>query len=557
MDEKTLVYRPDFPSEEWTDEERFLLAPFASNLDGLISVIRNLPPEIVGALCSRASRASGSLLRVLLDEYFKPILDGEPKLAEELKEIIAFLHERGFKNILNNQRAQAFYAKWLSQYGDDSIAQMTGTHVVFWGISQVAMKYIEDQRIGLEPIEKSTRYVNFGNKVGGSYLYYTPKSDLEKLGLLDEYRTAMDHLFETYVILVGDLKRWLKANYEEKESVLEKKAFDTLRSLLPMATLGQVAFRGNAQAFEYLLNRTAVHRLGEFRWIALALKEELDKEIPSLLLRVNDEKSEQYQEYLAKRLEISRDFIRARLPEVFKEMPTSVGPQVKLVEYDPEGENKILAAIIFVVSGASWEVCLERARQMDESVKMSTLAAYLAGRNARWHKVGRAFENSYVRFEILMDAGAYRDLHRHRMLTQERQLFTVRHGYDVPKEVIEAGLEELYREALDSVIPLFNRLEADSPELAQYAVPLAYKVRFYQYENLRAFFWEAELRTSPQGHPNYRVIEQEKFRLLKEVYPLITSFMLVDTNDYPFARRGTEEKIQRREEEILRGLRKN
>ena len=67
----------------------------------------------------------------------------------------------------------------------------------------------------------------------------------------------MDHLFDTYVALLRPLQDWLRKNFEEKESILEKKAFDTLRGLLPMATLGQVAFRGNAQAFEYLINRTA------------------------------------------------------------------------------------------------------------------------------------------------------------------------------------------------------------------------------------------------------------------------------------------------------------
>ncbi|MDO8536629.1 MAG: FAD-dependent thymidylate synthase, partial [bacterium] len=232
MDKEFSVYAPDFPAETWSERDRYLLAPFVSSLDGFISVLKNLPPEIVGALCSRASRASKSLLRVLLDEYIYPILNGEDKeLARELEQVIDFLHKHGFKNILNNQRAQAFFAKWLSQYGDDSIAQMTGTHVTIWGISQVAMKFVEDQRIGLEPIEKSTRYVNFGNKVGGRYLYYIPRPDLERLGLLNEYISAMDHLFDTYVELQQPLIAWLKENFSEKDSVLEKKAFDTLRGL--------------------------------------------------------------------------------------------------------------------------------------------------------------------------------------------------------------------------------------------------------------------------------------------------------------------------------------
>ncbi len=550
------AYRPDFPSEAWTDEERFLLGPFVSDLDGFISVLRNLPPEIVGALCSRASRASGSLVRILHDEYLKPIIDTDPKLGEELKDTITFLNEHGFKNILNNQRAQAFYVKWLSQYGDDSIAQMTGTHVAFWGISQVAMKYLEDQRIGLEPIEKSTRYVSFAKKVGGNYLYYTPKPDLEKLGLLAEYKSALDNLFETYTALIEDLKVWLKANYEEKEGVLEKKAFDTLRGILPMATLGQVGFRGNAQALEYAVNRMAAHELGEFRWISDTLRGELDKEIPSLLLRLQDEKSHQYQEYLGHRMQIARDFVKTAHADLLPddEAVPATGPVVKLVEYDADAELKVLAGILYAASHTEWDACIAKAKKLSPEEKEKLLGAYLSGRTQRWHKVGRAFENSYVRFDILMDIGAYRDLHRHRMMTQERQLFSVRHGYDMPQEIVWAGLEQRYRAALESIVPLFKKLEAYSPELAQYVVPLAYRARFQQYQNLRQFFWEAELRTGPQGHPNYRFIEQEKFRLLKDKLPLISKAMIVDMNDYSFARRGTEEAILAKEEKLRNRL---
>src|SRR4029434_601832 len=230
-------YRPDFSPGNWSERDRYFLEAFASNPDGIVSVLRNLPPEITGALCSRASRASGSLFEVLLKEYIYPIIHGDDaRLATELEDTVRFLKEHGFKHILNNQRAQAFYSKWLSQYGDDSIAQITGTHVIVWGISQVAMKFIEDQRVGLEPIEKSTRYVNFGHKIDGRYLYYIPRPDLERCGLLSDYIEVMDHLFDTYVSLLNPLQAWLRGNFSEKDSVLEKKAFDTLHRLLPMST---------------------------------------------------------------------------------------------------------------------------------------------------------------------------------------------------------------------------------------------------------------------------------------------------------------------------------
>jgi thymidylate synthase ThyX len=542
-------YRPDFSPGEWSESDRHFLEAFASNPDGIVSVLRNLPPEITGALCSRASRASGSLFEVLLKEYIYPIVNGEdPRLASELEETVRFLKDHGFKHILNNQRAQAFYSKWLSQYGDDSIAQVTGTHVIVWGISQVAMKFIEDQRVGLEPIEKSTRYVNFGSQVGGRYLYYIPKPDLERHGSLAEYRATMDQLFDTYVALLPRLQEWLRKNFDEKDSILEKKAFDTLRGLLPMATLGQVAFRGNAQAFEYLINRTARHSLGELRWFAHEIKSELDKEIPSLLLRVADEKSKEYQTYLNDRHRAVREF----LGDVRRE--NGLKAEVRLVEFDPESEVKILAGIIFQQTHGSWDDAMARARILGDAERRELFERYLSKRSARWQKVGRAFENAYVRFEIVMDSGSYRDLHRHRMMTQERQSFSTFHGYSVPSEVQQAGLAAQFEDALQRADRLFRKIEPIDRDLAQYVVPLAYRMRFYQWQNFRQLFWEAELRTVSQGHPDYRFIEQEKYRLVKEKFPMLASFMLVDMNEYAIARRGTEEQILAKEKRLIERL---
>jgi len=551
MSEPLNDYKPDFSPGNWTDRDRHFLEAFTTNPDGVVTVLRNLPPEITGALCSRASRTAGSLLEVLLREYIDPIVNGEDRaLAGELEEAVRFFTHHGFKNILNNQRAQAFYSKWLSQYGDDSIAQITGTHVIVWGISQVAMKFIEDQRVGLEPIEKSTRYVNFGTKVGERYLYYIPKPDLERHHLSREYSAVMDYLFDTYVALLAPLQDWLRKNFGDKDSILEKKAFDTLRGLLPMATLGQVAFRGNAQAFEYLINRTARHALGELRWLSSEIKRELDKEIPSLLLRVVDEKSKDYQTYLSERYRA----VRQVLP--VPELERGAKPEVRLVEYDSESETKILAGIVFRETHASWEQAFQTAKGLTEAEKRQVFERYLLHRSARWQKVGRAFENVYLRFEIVMDIGSYRDLHRHRMMTQERQTFSTFHGHRVPLELQQCGLDSRFEEALERADRLFRTIEPIDRELAQYVVPLAYRIRFYQWQNFRQLFWETELRTVSQGHPDYRFIEQEKYRLVKQKFPLIASFMLVDENDYAIARRGTEEQILAREKRLIERLRK-
>ncbi|MDP3947270.1 MAG: FAD-dependent thymidylate synthase [bacterium] len=551
-------YAPDLAPEEWSERDRRYLEPFATNLDGPVTVIHNLPPEIVGALCSRASRASKSLLRVFLDEYVYPIADGEdPKLAAELDLVVDFLREHGFKNILNNARAQKLYATWYAQYGDDSIGQVTGAHVVT-RLSQVAMKEAEDQRIALEPIEQSTRFVRLDQKVRGRYLYYVPWPDLERLGLLGEYTAAMDMLFDTYAALIPELTAWFAEKYpEEKPTVIEKKALDTLRGLLPMATQGQVAFRGNGQAYEYLIARNSHHELGELRWFAGALRAELDREIPSLLLRLDKEESMHYQRELAGRRGRMRAIVRRfEADGTIPQFSNDSNFTVKLLECDSHAEEKIVAAALWNESHASWSALQDAARAMTPEERLEVVRAYVGDRQARWQKVGRALENAELFFEITMNIGAYRDLHRHRMHTQERQPFSMHHRYDLPVELVDAGLDGRFVAALDSdrLSALFERLEDENPLLAQYVVPLAYRVRFYQRQNLRQFFWETELRTIPEGHPDYRAVEQEKVRLVLAKLPAIGEFLKANMQQYVFARRGQDERIADKEKRVVEGL---
>ena len=285
------------------------------------------------------------------------------------------------------------------------------------------------------------------------------------------------------------------------------------------------------------------------RWFAADLKQELDKEIPSLLLRVSDEKSQEYQTYLNRRYENVRKL-------VVEEIDRAPRAEVRLVEFDPDSETRILAGIIFQQTHGTWDQAMHRAKGLGEEERRQVFDAYMPGRKGRWYKVGRAFENAYMRFEIVMDIGSYRDLHRHRMMTQERQTFSAHHGFTTPVELVEAGLAGPYQEAVEGAARLFMKIEEVDRDLAQYAVPLACRMRFYQWQNFRQLFWEAELRTVSQGHPDYRYIEHEKYLLVQEKFPLIASYMLVDTRDYAIARRGTEERILEKEKRLIEELRK-
>jgi len=141
-------------------------------------------------------------------------------------------------------------------------------------------------------------------------------------------------------------------------------------------------------------------------------------------------------------------------------------------------------------------------------------------------------------------------------MTQERQTFSTHHGFSTPAELVQAGLAAPFDEAIGRAAALFLKLEAVDRDLAQYAVPLASRMRFYQWQNFRQLFWEAELRTVSQGHPDYRFIEHEKYRLVKEKFPVLASFMLVDMNEYSIARRGTEDQIAAKEKRLIERLKK-
>jgi len=563
------VFAPLYKKDEYTEEEKNRLAPFFSNLAESVYVPLVLSPELIGALCSRTSRAAEDLRKIYLNEYILPFLnpvrekvDTDESWQEKqtyssaLNELIDFLQKHPLMEIFSNPRARTFYIKWLAQFGDDSIAQMAGTHLVFGALSQVAIKHLEDQRIGLAPIEKSTRYVDYSVKINGHYMYYTDPT-LEEYGLLQEYESAMDGLFDTYTALMPKVNAWLAQKYpEEKSGVIEKKSFDTLRGLLPVSTLSQVAFFGNGQSFEYMINRSATHALGELRWVASRAHAELTKVTPSFMRRIDPEKNpniRDYQEYLVKKHSRMAPFASALSGNNAKGFAGDTTPSVRLVEYDPDGQEKVITGMLYVAptNRLSWEDIFTQVKAMSDGEKRGILTAYLGGRNARWQKVGRAFENAYVRFDICMNIGAWRDLHRHRMLTQQREYFSCMHGYDIPQEITESGLEPEFRSALDKTEQVYYKIFEHDRELAQYCVALAHRVRFMQYENLRECFWEMELRTIPEGHPDYRRIEQEKFKLLEQVYPLITEKMLVNIGDYIFARRGQEEKIQERVKKMV------
>ena len=161
---------------------------------------------------------------------------------------------------------------------------------------------------------------------------------------------------------------------------------------------------------------------------------------------------------------------------------------------------------------------VERVRALNDDQRREILTTYAGDRENRRHKPGRAFERTLYRFDVLADYGAFRDLQRHRMLTLEWQRLTPAHGYNVADAIEQAGVAEDWRRAMQLCAEAHDAIaDAGLPDVASYAVPMAYRVRFYMEMNAREAMHMVELRTAPQGHASYRRVCQQMHRQIAEV----------------------------------------
>ena len=545
-------------SSEFTTDEQTALAPFFTNLDRHVFGLK-LPQEVAGALFSRYSRSTKSLRRTFLDEFL-----GDPELG--LKDLLGGQTSASDESAAL-KKARAFYDRVLVGYGDDSVAQLGGAHIACENISNVAAKILEDARIGIAPLEKSTRYVRFDQKdPEGNYLFYQePKimasrhrePYLKLMNLLfDTYSRQMEPMLEFVAkslpieqLEVRDptsgkalsydeakkderLRRWAETAYR---ATVRAQAFDVLRSYLPAATLTNVGIFGVGQAFEYLLSKLYSNELSEAKELAGAMHGELNQLIPSFVKRA------QLNDYLIGTATAAKALAQDALET---DLAGSNEP-VALIDYDRNAEEKVIAAILYPHARQSLQQLRQVAARLSAEERRKILAEHFAKRRHRRDKPGRAFENVYYTFDILGNLGLYRDLHRHRILTQERQDFTTVHGYDTPPAVEEAGFKPEFDRCMTEAAELYEKTQRDLSCEAQYVVPFAYKVRWYMKMNLREAVHICELRTMPQGHPDYRFICQEMWRKIQEVHPtLAESGKFMDWEKYRLGRLQSEMRTE-------------
>jgi thymidylate synthase ThyX len=291
------------------------------------------------------------------------------------------------------------------------------------------------------------------------------------------------------------------------------KALDAVRGALPSASLSNVGIYGSGQAFEQLLLRMRAHPLPESRLYADMMLTELRKVIPSFLRRVDiADRGGKWSEYLS----TNTANMNSIVDEIFGSSIANDVDEVSLVDFDPDGENKLVAAACYQYSHLPESQIIAKVEKMTTAEKTQILTAYIGNRDNRRHRPGRAFERIDYRFDVLSDYGAFRDLQRHRLLTIEWQPLTPYHGYTRPDLVDTAGAADMFDEVMDRSSSLYETLVADYPNQAAYAVSMAYRIRYNMQFNAREAMHMLELRSSPQGHPSYRRVALEMHRLIAE-----------------------------------------
>jgi thymidylate synthase ThyX len=520
--------------EAFTEEERRLLAPFVSNMDKSVFALQRLPGVVRGALFARYSRSTKSLRRTLLDEFIKN------------SEIQAQTDGPGndqFGDIVDRDKAERFYDKLLLGYGDDSVAELAGAHIALEDISIIATKVVEDARIGLSPLEKSTRYVYFDQKgEDGRWRYYEEPAVMasEHAQL---YRETCDRLFGTYAGLIPKVSKYVSERMPRDEKLSERayeatvrsKTCDIIRGMLPASTKTNMGFYGNGRAYEYLITKMYADPLAEIRSLAASMQSELRTVIPSFVKRPDTAHGKEMQEYIRS----------TRLDSEGRKLPNQPGGEsVVLVDYDRDAEARIIAAALYPFTAQSMDSLLAKARAMPAAEKARIIAAYSGQRGNRRQKPGRAFECARYTFDICANYGCYRDIHRHRVLTQQRQPLGCLHGYTLPKEITESGYEPEFRDAMDAAKSAWERIAKTHAVEAQYVVPLAYRIRWQMTMNLREAFHFCELRSQMQGHIDYRRVAQGMFREIEKVQPQLSAHMkFMDMKEYAFERLEAEKRL--------------
>ncbi len=416
----------------------------------------------------------------------------------------------------------------ITAYGDDSVQQLVGQHMVVENASNLLTKRLEWGRLAAY-LEQSTRYIFYDKKDdAGKYKYYTP--DYLDAKTKKTYVASLDHVFDLYSEMVHKLTEYVRGNSKVPKkdqdgawrSATRAQACDAVRPVLPVATKSTVGIFASGQALESLIMHLLSDPLPEAKETGEALLREARKTVPAFLERAD--KPDRGGALIAYRAETAKH-VQQLAHKYLKGTHSDDQKAVTLTHVWPRNELDVVGDILYEHSSSSLEEIQNEVEKWTYKKKEEVFNAYVGERLNRRHKPGRALEKIHYSWDLLCDYGIFRDLQRHRMVDDLAwQPLTPRFGYEIPKLIEEAGLVEQYEECFDESLKLYSILQSKGYEHeAQYATLLGHKMRWKLTFNAREAFHFIELRTAPQGHPGYRKLAHEMYQKIVETHPLVAA----------------------------------
>lgn len=412
---------------------------------------------------------------------------------------------------LSDEKSAQFHEKWVVGYGHASVAEHAILHIAFENVSRVAIEAIEGNRLA-SYTEKSTRYQKWGMDD------FTIPPELDGHPLRDEFIQTVRLLFSTYAESLDPVKNLIVKRVPRRDNEsdegydrrIRSQYVDRCRFLLPAAANANVGMTANARVIENTIRKMLSHPLAEVREIGAAMKQVARAETPTLV------KYAEANEYL---LETTKELARGKW-----KVESGQSDWCILLDYDPEGEDKILAAALYRFDEIPFANALARVKSLQGDERRQ-LAETLLGKLGRYDTPLRELEYAVYTFDLVMDQGAYAEFKRHRMMTQTPQRLTTRLGFTIPRLVAEAGFGSRYEAAMEAAIRMYEKLHAFHPDVAQYIVPNGFNRRVLAQFNLREAFAFCRLRSAANAHFSIRRVAQKIYEEISRVHPLLSRYM--------------------------------
>ncbi len=541
-------------NEALTDREREILAPYVSDVSANVFALKNLNPEVIGAALARYSRAPTGLKETVAREFLNA--DGTP----------------------NEVKGTELIDRVVNKFGDESVAELAVAPLCIEEVSNLMTKIIEDCRIGGSPIEESTRYVLYDEKKGGRWRYVRPRSVLES-GLKDPFIGTMDFLFESYARLVEPMQDLFRRRLPQEQFTIEVErdgtiatltpdklandgerkahriaysftirsaACDVIRCILPACTQANLGLVGNGRFYTGLISKLLTQNLTEGHDLADAIRNALNTQIPTFIKRAAPNP------YLA----ANHQRMRTLCDALFADLPIDKADEVLLLENE-DAFTGMLASMVFPYVSHSTPQIRKVIQSLPEEKRMEIFSAYTGERRSKRDRPGRALEYGYpIQFDLIAGYAEYRDLQRHRMLTQQRQDLGIALGYSIPEEIREVGEEALVQECFERSEALYGDLvRAGLREEAQYATLFNHFIRWNVGMNLRELGHFTELRSQKAGHPKYRRTAQLMARIYLKRHPEMGPVLkFVDHNDYDQSIARAEQEARTARKSLAAGV---